>query len=352
MKANRIGVRINEKMLDWLRSLPADIAAYVRPNIVVTGGAITSMFLGERVNDFDVYFKNIKTVLMVSNHYIKEWAATGNYTPMLRLTFSKTTSKIEECAEKGLYDAVSGNLRTVTNFDSPLVKLLLEDATGYHLNNLIRVEVFVKSSGTVGENPDDADDVTEVDNTSDYQTNVDADTDENKPKYKPVFMSSNAITLSNKVQLVLRFFGDPEKIHETYDFVHATNYWTYNDGLVTNARALEAILAKELHYSGSKYPLASIFRTRKFIKRGWNCHIGNFVKMAMQLNELDLSDVHVLEEQLTGVDAAYLHGIIRAVKDASEKPDFDMTQISGYVCELCDRMMGEGRDGNKEDTDD
>lgn len=351
MKASRISEKICNKMNDWLESLPEKERNYLRPRIVVTGGAITSMFLREKVNDYDVYFSSIKAVLMAANHYARTWAedATAPCKPQLRLTFNGTTKKLEE-----LGSVEKENFRAVTSPDSPLVKMLLNDDNNYNLGKLERVEIFISSAGVAGENPDNAEDDYDEEEPKGTVQHHATDSEEEsggRQKYYPAFMSSNAITLNNKVQLVLRFFGPPEKIHETYDFVHATNYWTSGTGLVTNARALEAILARELVYTGSKYPLASIFRTRKFIKRGWNIHIGNYVKMAMQLNSLDLSDVHVLEEQLTGVDAAYLGGIIRACKDLSEKPDFDASKIESYVCELCDRMMGERNNGEAENDE-
>ncbi len=85
--------------------------------------------------------------------------------------------------------------------------------------------------------------------------------------YTPVFFSPNAISLSDKVQIVLRFHGDNVAIHKTFDFIHATNYFTFKDGLVTNKEALESILTKQLKYQGSLYPVTSIIRIKKFLKR-------------------------------------------------------------------------------------
>ena len=157
------------------------------------------------------------------------------------------------------------------------------------------------------------------------------------------FASANAVTLSEKVQLVFRFFGPAHEIHENYDFVHATNFWTMKTGLVTNTAALEAILARELVYKGSRFPLASIFRTRKFIQRGWTLHIANYVKMAFQLNELDLTNIHTLREQLTGVDAAYLNAIIHECEKSLEPV------TTTFVCGLVDKLIRGGQDEEKED---
>ena len=123
---------------------------------------------------------------------------------------------------------------------------------------------------------------------------------------------------------------------------------TNSDAGVTDikhcTKALEAILARELIYQGSRFPLASIFRTRKFIQRGWTLHIANYVKMAYQLNDLDLTNIHVLREQLTDVDAAYLNAIIR---ECAKTPHPITCE---YVCNLVDRII-KGGEEEREDED-
>jgi hypothetical protein len=150
-----------------------------------------------------------------------------------------------------------------------------------------------------------------------------------------VFLSSNAITLSNKVQLVLRFYGEPEKIHENYDFVHCTSWWqSWDQTLTLRPEALESCLSKELKYVGSLYPVCSIVRLRKFISRGWRINAGQILKMCMQISALDLTDLKVLEDQLTGVDTAYFLQIIDRLKEKDpEKVN------TAYLCEILDRMF-------------
>jgi hypothetical protein len=57
---------------------------------------------------------------------------------------------------------------------------------------------------------------------------------------------------------------------------------------VLRAEALESILTKELRYVGSRYPLCSVIRTRKFLARGWTINAGQYVKMCFQISQLDL----------------------------------------------------------------
>ena len=165
--------------------------------------------------------------------------------------------------------------------------------------------------------------------------------DDEKPKYRPVFLSANAITLSNGVQLVLRFIGEPEVIHKFYDFIHCTCYWSSWDGeLVLPAAALEAIITKELRYVGSLYPLCSIIRIRKFVARGWHINAGQILKICVQLNALDLLNIEVLKDQLTGVDAFYFMQVIGRLKEKQLEEGGDPKPVDAtYLMTIIDRMF-------------
>lgn len=289
MKAKTIKQEISKKVNEWLESIDdVKLVAELDKNVVVTGGCITSMFQQEDVNDFDIYLKSPKTAFNLAKYYASK-IVDDNDIPLDKNDIKLLCNTND--GESLLYDIDS------------LIPVGLE-----------RTQIYIPSSG--------------IYNRRDY------DKEPSKEKYCVEFLSTNAITLSNKIQIVLRFTGTPDEIHSNYDFIHATNYWTKEEGLVTNTRALECIMARELIYRGSKYPLSSIFRTRKFIQRGWSCHVGNYLKMAMQLNDMDLTDINVLREQLTGVDSAYLQNLISRLEEGRGLS-------SSYVCEIIDRMMGE-----------
>lgn len=275
----------------------------VKNNSIITGGAIASMLLGEDVNDFDIYFRTKEATEAVANYYVKQFKEN----PPPRF---KNGGDVEIYVEA------------------------LED----------RVRVVVKSAGIAGEgasdeyqyfeqtDPESGDAAEYFEKVAEV---VQDEESERKPKYRPIFLSSNAITLSDKVQIVTRFFGEPDEIHKNYDFVHCTSYWTSWDNCLTiRPEAIESLLARELRYVGSKYPLCSIIRSRKFIQRGWAITAGQYLKMAMQLNELDLKNVAVLEEQLTGVDTAYFNQVIEALRARDSK-----TVDSAYLVELIDKIF-------------
>ncbi|MFJ5564800.1 hypothetical protein [Lysinibacillus xylanilyticus] len=285
MKAKTIKAVLQKKHNEFVESIKDEtVRELVRKNSIITGGSIVSLLLNEEVNDYDYYFTNKETVLAVANYYVKEFNTTHDCGAVVK----------EE-----------------------------DD----------RISIFIQSAGVAGEMEGHE---TEVE---DLVEPIEPSTDDEKPKYRPVFLSTNAISLSNKIQLVIRFYGDAEEIHSNYDFVHATCYWISKSGhLELPARALEAIITKELVYTGSKYPLASIVRSRKFIKRGWNINAGQYLKMVLQLNDMNLLDVNVLREQLTGVDAAYFHQVIDSVKAQQENnPTFKLDSM--YLIEVINRIF-------------
>lgn len=308
LKAKTIKSILRRKIDAWVATIDdEELQKVVRREAVVTGGCIASMLLGEDVNDFDVYFRTKDTVRRVADYYLEKFKARK--------------------AKQG-------------GIDVPMFVEELEDVRGEE-----RVRVVIKSAG-----------VAKDDQGSDYQYFESAENDHDAgdyisealgeegidvaeanadDMYQPTFISSNAISLRGKVQIILRFYGDPEKIHSNYDFVHCMNHWeSGQSNLVLRQDAMEALLSKTLVYRGSLYPVCSVFRTRKFIERGWRINAGQFLKMSMQIAELDLTKFDVLEDQLTGVDVAYFQEVIEKVQAK------DPTKVdAAYLTEIIDRMF-------------
>lgn len=289
MKSKTINKILCAKFDDWIASIEDEaLRDRVKKNTIITGGAIASMLLNEEVNDYDVYFKDIYTAESVAMYYVDKFKLSHNNADIKVAT---EEGRVRIVTKKGHRGATEGD------------SAVLDD------------------SGEIEDKYDELNDAAlEV---------------QDPGKYRSVFLSTNAITLSNKVQVIIRFYGQPDELHENYDFVHCTNYWTSWDRKVTlQPKALEALLAKELRYVGSKYPLCSIMRLRKFIKRGWSVNAGQILKMAMQLNDMDLTDPKVLEDQLTGVDSAYFSQLVSQLAER----DPEVVQVS-YLLEILERMF-------------
>lgn len=301
---------LKKKHDDFIESIKdEEVKKLVNKNSIITGGSIASLLLNERVNDYDYYFTDKETVIAVAKYYVKQF---NDMHPEINIK-----PWVQVC-------------------EDGRVKIVVQSAGIVSENGDKGYQYFENFSDEVGE--DYVDKVmTDADETdSKYMEEIDKE----KGKFRPIFMSSNAITLSDKVQLVIRFYGNPEEIHKNYDFVHCCNYWvSENNQLVLNSSALESLLCKHLVYQGSLYPLCSVIRTRKFLKQGWYINAGQYLKMCFQLSELDLSNIDVLEEQLVGVDAAYFHQILEYCKQRqNEDAEFKVT--APYLISIIDKIFG------------
>jgi len=313
MNRRMIGRKLNRKHEEFLKSIDDEsVRKLVARNSIITGGSIASMLLGEPIKDYDYYFTDQKTVIAVTNYYIKKFNDSH--------PDSSIKPKIEVDDERVKIMIQSSGITSETTEDS-----------GY--------QYFESRPDEEGmEYVERA--LSEADETPVKPMDEMQESAEEKPSYRPVFLSGNAITLSDQVQLVIRFYGDVDQIHENYDFMHCTCSWTSCDKkLRLPANALEALLTKELVYQGSLYPLSSVIRSRKFVMRGWWINAGQYLKMMFQLNELDLTDINVLDEQLTGVDAAYFIQIIDYCKKRIEK-DEEFKITTPYLVSIVDKIFG------------
>jgi len=362
MKSKTINAVIAKKINDWLNSLDDPVLVkHIKNDIIVTGGCITSMLLNEPVNDFDIYFKTKESLKRISEHYVRKFNENNKGRenklgkPLKAWVLDGADVEAWENGEKSLsdfaFDYPDISYKSVSEWvynEEDENKIVYSYVSGMVLNTPPdRIKIMVNSDG-IAEDSDTIADNAEYDVDAYLDALGDGDeipaekieeAEDNNTKYKPVFLSSNAITLSNKIQIVVRFYGEPNVIHSNYDFVHATNYWTYQTGVVLNQRALEAILNKELFYIGSKYPICSLIRTRKFIKRGWQINAGQYVKIAYQISELDLNNIYVLEDQLVGVDSIYFLSFIETLKKKQMK-DKNFTLSRDYLTTVIDKIFG------------
>jgi hypothetical protein len=270
-------------------------------NAVVSGGCISSMLRNEEVNDFDVYFKT------------KDFA-------------TRVICALLPAAEKN----------NDSNKVSKIEVRQTEDG----------VRIFIKSSGIIGtENSDSNYEYFEISGNSakEFLAAAKEDNPDNKDYY-PVYFTDNSVTLKNNVQLVTRFVGEAEEIHKNYDFQHCMVYWTKKTGVVLNEKSLLCMMDSRLEYSGSRFPICSLFRLRKFISRGWRISAGEMMKIAWDISKLDLDNIEVLEDQMMGVDHAYFREVIDVLK--TNRKELDRT----YLFELLDAVWNDEMDTDVSDN--
>lgn len=293
MNEKRILQRLNSETKKWVESIQdEELKGKVRSNVVIAGGAITSLLEGETPNDYDVYIKDFDVLVELANYYAELWNKDGRHK-------SKVTIQVD-------VPEPEGDVETS------------------------KVICFITSKGVAGEEEE----ITKA--SAGTEANIEVEENE-VADYRPVFFTDNAISLKGKIQLVLRFWGEPEKIISSFDYVHCTNYFDRgNQDLHISKDALMSILNKQLKYVGSQFPICSLFRMRKYMERGYTISAGEILKMAFQISNLDLTDINVLREQLIGVDTTYMIDLVDRLEQAQEdNVDIDYT----YVVDLIDEIF-------------
>jgi len=311
VKTKTIAQIISKKMKRWWDSIDdPTVKKLAEENTIVTGGCIASMLLREKLNDFDVYIRSREALLAIAQYYVKRFEVKNKAGVKIPIYVdTDTKDRIKVVVKSAGIASSEGTEKPYEYFERRA------DGEGGEY-----VEGVMTDPGAIEEANEQIQEALPEDDTH---------------KYKPVFLSTNAISLSGKVQIVLRFYGEPEEIHKNYDFVHCTNYWTsWDRKLILNQPALTSLLEKDLKYVGSLYPVCSMFRIRKFTARGWTINAGQMLKIAMQISKLNLEDIKVLEDQLTGVDVAYFVELVAKLREK------DPTKVNtAYLCEIIDRMF-------------
>lgn len=281
MIRKRIKKICNSKLDNWLSSIcDKGVKETIRQNAIITGGSIASMIRSEPINDFDFYFRTREAVETIAEYYVNVFNKNKGYAASVIINNNRVSI------------AIPANLGIVGD--------------------------------TVSDEPDDE--------SEDSKSS-------NKGLYEPLFLTPNAITLSDKVQIVIRFYGVPDEIHKNFDYVHCMNSWTsWDNELHFSLDAYEAAMQKRLWYRGSRYPLASLIRTRKFIRQGYHIGAGEYIKMVLQTSEYDWTNLNVLKDQLIGVDTSYMLALISELqKFKQSNPDSPIDKT--YIVRLIDKIF-------------
>lgn len=334
---------IRKKIADWMQYIADPVLREdVSQAIIVTGGCIPSLLREEPVNDYDVYLDDQAVLIRLMKYYLQQFAAnppskfkSGEKVRMYvdtKKSYPRCVIKSQGAASEVVEEQPAYEYFETVPAESPAT----EDFVASVARGL-KTELMDMGADSVNSENKALVDLVQAAVGDEFAPKSTGPGAAALNKYRPVFISTNAITLSDSIQIVTRFSGTPEEVHKNFDFVHCTSYYTHGDNtMVLPAPALVAILTKDLRYIGSLYPICSLIRMRKFVKRGWNYNAGQVVKAAYQISKLDLDDIEVLEEQLTGVDAAYFHQIIEILKKGKVA---GKTIDMAYVIEVIDAMF-------------
>lgn len=320
-----------KKINKWLEIITDDeIKKIIKKDLIITGGCFTSMINNEIPNDFDCYFKTKETAYKVAEYYVNIW----------NLHHLGQKNKLDKECQVFVLDGgnPSDALLKYYNIDN------IKDSASRMIANTSedRIKIIFPSDGVVGD-PEIVrsskelgyeENITEID-----EIEAEKIIEKEKKEFFPVFLSTNAITLSGGIQIIVRFYGNPDEIHDTFDYEHCKAYFDFGSNELNIPKEVyELVVNKTLKYTGSKYPVCSVFRLRKFINRGWKINAGQMLKMCLQISQLDLMNIDILEDQLVGVDSLYFMNLIYQFRLQQEK-DSSFNLTTNYVMSIIDKIF-------------
>jgi hypothetical protein len=312
-KRSSIKKILRKKINHWIATLPTELVPVARKNTLVCGGAIASLLQGETPNDYDIYFKTQSGAKVFANHYVKRFNEENTIKSIVKKPHYVTEENIQN---------LNGEMESRIVIKIKSAGVAAEEQTEYKYFELESQSITEEFFDSISKNPEAFDEIVD-------------EVKSKKEPYRPMFLSDNAISLANKMQLIIRFSGDVEEIHKNFDYVHAMCAYDYEkDELLIPQESIEAILSKTLVYKGSLYPIASVFRIRKFVERGWRINAGQILKICWQIGKIDFTDIKMLREQLIGVDMAYMRELISAIENEKDLKKIDDIYISKLVDEI------------------
>lgn len=103
-------------------------------------------------------------------------------------------------------------------------------------------------------------------------------------KFHVKLITENAINLSDKIQIIIKFVGDPKVVTNKFDWQHIKSWYSCKEEkLHLTSDVYQLVVEKELIYTGSDYPLSSLMRLKKYIKKGWNVSNTTILHIALDI---------------------------------------------------------------------
>jgi hypothetical protein len=111
-----------------------------------------------------------------------------------------------------------------------------------------------------------------------------------------VFLAGNGASF--KVQLITKYFGNPEDVTSKFDFEHCRAYFKWDQPMVIN---YDLISQRRLVFNEKcSNPLSSIMRLHKFLSQGWSVKKEEILKIGKAVKSVDFSNEKDLADSIFG----------------------------------------------------
>jgi hypothetical protein len=166
----------------------------------------------------------------------------------------------------------------------------------------------------------------------------------NGAKFEKTYRTDVAITYARedglKIQAIImpNLIGLPaNEVIDRFDYSVCMGAYDFDtSSFVLGDTFLEHIAARELVYNvNGKYPIASLFRLRKYIRKGYTISGTESIKLALSINALHIQDYKQLKEQLEGIDTLFLKEMTdKLISPSYGEKQYDFKEFMNLVQEI------------------
>lgn len=168
-------------------------------------------------------------------------------------------------------------------------------------------------------------------------------------------ISPNAISYRTEgatYQIITKesFIGNPNTVIDNFDYTICMGaYDIRKDNFVLHKNFLLDLSKRMLCFNeNAPYPLCSLFRLRKFMKRGFSISGSEIIKLGLSVNNLKITNYKELREHLLGIDTLFLKDLTDTLLEKKETAyDFHLflheidMHIDKYYSSIFDDNVGE-----------
>lgn len=143
---------------------------------------------------------------------------------------------------------------------------------------------------------------------------------------------------AKRVQGVRATSGDPQHVIQSFDFTICQAAFVPDYTFIFGPRFMQHLAQRRLVFNlKAEYPICSLFRARKFIKRGFDFPGIEAIKLGLSIQKLQISTYSDLKKQLMGIDTLFLAELTRRLEEEGAK-QYDLAEfldmLYPYIQEL------------------
>lgn len=138
-------------------------------------------------------------------------------------------------------------------------------------------------------------------------------------------------------QMICAVYGSPEDVIKKFDFTMCMAAWNpVSRDFIMDQYFLKHCAQKRLVFNVNvDYPICSLWRAAKFIKRGWKLPAVDCIKLALKINKLDISTKGQLKRQLMGIDTLFLKELTDAL-ETNKDATYDFGEAIEFIATMID----------------